>query len=201
LGTKPLGTTVDDFGAALGAFDQDELAFCGLAVVACAATLWLQTEAGSALSKPRGTGFVMVILLENDDAPVSQEQAAGRMGLTIDGRHVEVDLGGWGILQVNGKAAPADLVSCDGADTLILNQIDVGDRPCSVFDIPRLRETGSLALNVAQNGDLPIETAHHVAGARAWNIQQCPRENRLNLNAQTRKKAAEASQISEMTRP
>lgn len=191
--------------------------FAGLAMVACAAVVWLQTvrpavlvaddggllglqtDAGRASSKPRGSGFVAGIWLENDGAPVSQEQAAGRAGLTIEGRRVKVDLGGWRILQVTGKTALADLVDCD--DILILNQTDGVERPCSVFEIRRSRETGSLPLNVARNGDLYIETAHHVAGARPWNTQQGPRESRLVLNAQTRKRVAEATQISEITRP
>lgn len=123
------------------------------------------------------------------------------MGLATDGRRLTVDLGGWQILHVTGKTALADLVGCAGADILISNQTDAVDRPCSVFDIRRLRETGSLALNVAQNGDLHIETAHHIAGARPWNIQQGPRENRIVLTAQTRKRAAEATLISEIIKP
>ena len=193
--------------------------FAGLGMVACAAVLWfqterpallvaddggllgLQTDAGRALSKPRGSGFVAGIWLENDGAPVTQEQAADRVGLATDGRRLTVDLRGWQILHVTGKTALADLDGCAGADILISNQTDAVDRPCSVFDIRRLRETGSLALNVAQNGDLHIETAHHIAGARPWNIQQGPRENRIVLTAQTRKRAAEATLISEIIKP
>jgi len=193
--------------------------FAGLGMVACAAVLWfqtvrpallvaddggllgLQTDAGRALSKPRGSGFVAGIWLENDGAPVTQEQAADRVGLATDCRRLTVDLRGWQILHVTGKTALADLDGCAGADILISNQTDAVDRPCSVFDIRRLRETGSLALNVAQNGDLHIETAHHIAGARPWNIQQGPRENRIVLTAQTRKRAAEATLISEIIKP
>ncbi len=191
--------------------------FAGLALVTCAAVLWLQTarpmllisddggligvqtDAGRALSKPRGSGFVADIWLENDGAPVSQEQAAGRAGLTINGRRVEANLGEWRILQVSGKTALAELDGCDGADILVLNQIDEITRPCSVFDVRRLRQTGSLALDIASNGDLRIETAQRLAGARPWNARQGAQGDPIVLSFETRKRAAGATRFSEIT--
>jgi competence protein ComEC len=84
---------------------------------------------------------------------------------------------------------------------LISNQVDEVARPCEVFDLTRLRQTGSLAFDVAENGDLLIETAHSVAGGRPWNARRGERSDPLILRAQTQKRAAEATQFSDMRQP
>jgi competence protein ComEC len=124
---------------------------------------------GRALSKASGSSFVAQIWLENDGGPVPQEEAANRPGYTRDGRIVRVNLGDWLILQMTGKTALAALDGCGGADVLISNQQDVGPRPCIIFDINRLRQTGALALDLSQTGDLLLTTAQGVAGNRPWN--------------------------------
>ncbi|MEO0904673.1 MAG: ComEC/Rec2 family competence protein [Pseudomonadota bacterium] len=183
----------------------------GLGLVASAAVLWVQTERpdllvadsgaliglesaeGRVLSKARGNGFVAGIWLENDGAPVPQEQAAAREGLSAEGRVTRATLGDWQILQVSGKTALAELAGCDGADVLISNQVDEVARPCAVYDIARLRNTGALALNLSRNGDLLISSAHQIAGARPWNRHQdeVPAPQRLPLVQ--RKRAADAT--------
>jgi competence protein ComEC len=193
--------------------------FVGLAAVVCAAIVWaqstrpellvadnggligLQTDAGRALSKPRGSGFVAGIWLENDGAPVAQDLAAARFGLTVTGRQAAADLAGWRVLQLSGKTELAALVGCNGADIVISNQVDELARPCVVFDVTRLRNTGALAFDVAANGDLVIETAHRVAGARPWNARQGPRGDPLILSVAARKRGAEAPRMSQVLRP
>ena len=186
--------------------------FAGLVGVICAAFLWaqttrpalliadnggligLQTNAGRVLSKARGSGFVAGIWLENDGALIAQEDAAAKQGLEVQGRRIAVNLAGWQVLQVSGKTALADLTGCDGADILVSNQMDEVDRPCMVYDLRRLRQTGSLAIDVAPNGDLWIETAQRVAGARPWNGQQGARNDPIVLPVQIQRRVAEATQ-------
>lgn len=129
------------------------------------------TDAGRALSKPRGDGFVTGVWLENDGAPVDQEIAGTRDGLTRGVRRYGVALGGWRILQVSGKTSLAEIVGCDGADILISNQTDEINRPCEVFDIERLRATGSLGITITPTGDLGVITAQSIVGNRPWNAQ------------------------------
>ena len=131
--------------------------------------LGMMTAEGRVLSKSSGSGFVAGIWLENDGAPVDQRVAADRAGLVRQGRVVTADLFEWRIMQVSGKTALADLDGCGGADVLISDQVVETARPCEVFDQVRLRETGSLALDVAENGDLRVTSARAVAGARPWN--------------------------------
>lgn len=146
-----------------------------------------------ALSRPKGSGFVAGIWLENDGGPVPQEVAAARAGFARDGRIVAATLGGWDILQVSGKTALASLSGCGGADVLISNQVDDVDRPCEVFDVTRMRQTGSLALDVLETGDLQVMTAHAVSGARPWNRRQGVVVPPVILFLTQRKRAAEAT--------
>jgi competence protein ComEC len=152
---------------------------------------------GRALSKATGNGFVAGIWLENDGNPVPQSEAAARQGLQIDGRATKAVLGEWRILQVTGKTALAALTGCDGADILISNQIDETQRPCAVYDLARLRNTGALAFNLAPNGDLIVETAHQRAGQRPWNMRQGDLPAPLRLTIAQRKRAADATLLTE----
>lgn len=185
--------------------------FAGIAAVFCAAVFWYQTERadllvadsgalmgimgaeGRVLSKATGNGFVAGIWLENDGGPVPQDQAAARAGFVSAGRVTTASLGDWRILQVSGKTALADINGCDGADVLISNQVDAGDRPCEVFDLARLRQAGALAVNLAPNGDLVIDTAHRIAGLRPWNMRQGALSDPIRLSVADRKRAADAT--------
>ena len=166
---------------------QGRARFAGLVVAIFAGVLWMQStrpavliadsggligvmgENGRALSRAKGSGFVAGIWLENDGNPVAQDIAAARGGYDVSGRETRVVLGAWKILQVSGKTALSALAGCGGADVLIATVEDQIDRPCQVFDIIALRNTGSLALEVLENGDLKITTASDVAGNRPWN--------------------------------
>ena len=145
------------------------------------ALIGLMGPEGRALSKPRGSGFVAGIWLENDGGPVAQDLAAARPGLQQTGRLTQATLGGWTIVHISGKTALADVAGCDGADVLISNQDDDTVRPCTVFDIRRLRQTGSLAFDLTEAGDLRITSAHEQAGARPWNATQGPAPGSVTL--------------------
>ncbi len=129
------------------------------------------TEQGRALSKPRGDGFVTGVWLENDGAPVNQEIAGTRDGITRGLRRYQVDFGAWTVLQVSGKTALAEITGCDGADVLISNQSDEIIRPCEVFDVERLRLTGALGLSLTDTGGLRVKAANAVTGPRPWTPQ------------------------------
>ena len=159
----------------------------GLAGVAAAAMLWVQTQRpavliadsggligvlgpqGRALSAEAGDGFVAGIWLENDGQPVPQALAAARPGLARAERIADADLGRWRLRQVRGKVALAQTAGCGGADILISNQTDTVNRPCLTFDAARLRKTGAVALHLKKDGDLRIVTAAGLSGRRPWN--------------------------------
>lgn len=142
----------------------------------------LAGPAGRVLSKPTGGSFVAGIWLENDGAPVAQDIAAARDGLVRQGRAVTAPLGEWRIMQVSGKTIRAEIPDCGGADVLISNQPDAGARPCVVFDLNRLRDSGALAFDLLPNGDLQITTAHQMAGNRPWNNRQGPASPPMRLS-------------------
>ena len=125
-------------------------------------------DQGRALSRDRGNGFVASIWLENDGAPVDQAIAADRRGFARVGRRITVNIGPWRILQVTGKVALSEVTNCDGYDILISNQIDNTPRDCTVFDITRLRETGSLGIDLVGD-NLVITPARYISGRRLWN--------------------------------
>ena len=187
----------------------------GLAAVGVALVLWQATERpallvadngaligvdgpeGRALSKPSGSGFVAGIWLENDGGPVLQEVAAERPGLTREGRVVFASLGDWDIVQTSGKTALAALDGCGNAHVLITNQVDEVQRPCIVYDVTRLRQTGALGLDLLENGDLQINTAHAVAGFRPWNARQGPVMPPVILSVAQKERAAGATLLTQ----
>ncbi|WP_237061784.1 ComEC/Rec2 family competence protein [Loktanella sp. M215] len=121
---------------------QGRARVAGLAGIAAALAIWVQTPRpqiliadsggligvlgpqGRVLSSEKGDGFVAGIWLENDGAPVAQDIAATRAGLTREGRQVRATLGAWRILHLRGKAALAQAEGCAGADVVISNQVD-----------------------------------------------------------------------------
>ena len=187
----------------------------GIGIAACAFVLWqqtgrpdllvadsgsligLQSSEGRVLSRATGSGFVAGIWLENDGWPVPQAQAAARDGLEAQGRITEALLGDWRVLQVSGKTALSGLAGCIGADVLISNQIDEVGRPCAVYDLARLRNTGALAMDIASNGDLLITTAHEVSGRRPWNMRQGEIAAPTRLSAAQKERAAAATLLTQ----
>lgn len=168
---------------------QGRLRMAGLMAMAMAGVIWAQTtrpdilvaqsgglmglmtDQGRALSRPRGDGFAASVWLENDGAPVSQDIAGTRAGITRGTRWFQANLGGWDVVQVSGKTALAALNGCDGADILLSNQADAADRPCLVLDETLLRTTGSVAFTLQEDGSLHVTTAQDVTGTRPWNAQ------------------------------
>jgi len=123
---------------------------------------------GRALSRDKGSSFVAGIWLENDGAPVAQDEAAARPGLAQMGRVWHANVGDVQVVQVAGKTALAEMRGCAGADILVSNQVDRVVRPCIVYDVESLRAVGAVALMKRAEG-LQVITARAVGGVRPWN--------------------------------
>ncbi len=135
----------------------------------------LMTEAGRDVSKARGEGFAAESWLENDGAPLPQDQAYARAGLVEDGRMVWAEIAGLRVLNVRGATALAAIEGCGGADIMITNQDSSARQGCEVFDIRRLRTTGALAAWV-EDGKLRLVSAREMTGNRLWNTEAVRRE-------------------------
>ncbi len=167
---------------------RGRLRLAGLMPVALALWLWLgatrpallvadsgaligvMTDAGRALSKPTGDGFAAEMWLENDGDMRTQEAAAALgAGVMTSGpeRVLRFKLGGLEVLQVSGTMALAALDGCDGADVLILNTALEGTRPCDVYDVLRMRDTGAVA-GWLEGDRLVLRTAAEFSGSRLW---------------------------------
>jgi len=150
------------------AFWKGRLRYAGLGAVVVALFLWTQTERpyilisdtgglvgvmtdqGRALSKPRGSGFIASVWLENDGDPVSQIEASAKWSDQI--RHV------------TGKKTVAKLIDCAGREVLVVNAEPAIELPCLVITPDYLRATGSIS--ISHTGG--IRTTREVHGARMW---------------------------------
>lgn len=126
------------------------------------ALIGVMTPEGRALNRARGAGFVALNWLENDGDAASQERAASRWR--------DQSVGDIGVLALRGKAAAQSLTTCRGYDWIVINTPAVHPVPCTVFDPPRLRHTGAIALYATPDGIIQ-KTARQVTGARMWNTQ------------------------------
>lgn len=134
------------------------------------------TAEGRALSKPRGSGFVAAIWLENDGDGAGQAAAAGRWPGAA-GRVRRIRVGEREIIHLIGKRAVAGFGTCRDGQIVITSVPSRIDGPCLQFDPKRLRRTGSLSI-----GADGIVTAAERAGQRIWNTPPPRRNKRLALS-------------------
>lgn len=128
----------------------------------------VMTDAGRALSKPKGDGFSADSWLENDGDPVVQADASKRMIFESRGRIRWFDLGEARVVHATGKVAATEALDlCDTADLLVVNVVLEAQADCVLFDLKRLRKEGALALSEGAAG-LRIVTARDVTGHRLW---------------------------------
>ncbi|MDK3016425.1 ComEC/Rec2 family competence protein [Pseudodonghicola flavimaris] len=155
----------------------------GLLPMAVALTLWagaerpevlisedgalvgVMTPEGRALSRASGAGFVAGIWLENDGDGADQAAAAGRwpQGEPAPGLRRAAWSGGK-LLQVIGTRGAEKIDDCAGADLLIANVPLPVDGPCQVYDPPRLRALGAVALGPGGR----LRRAEVSGGRRLW---------------------------------
>ena len=126
-------------------------------------------DTGRALSKPRGDGFSALSWLENDGDPVSQEDAAARAGIGTVDEINRLPFGNTTLLHSTGKRATAlALETCSNDEILITNTEVAPKTGCRIYDITRLRQTGSIAIYVEKEGTTKFQTARTLQGARLW---------------------------------
>jgi len=168
------------FGALFVALWQGPARLLGAGPMVLAVGLWIEAERpdvlisdtgalvgvmtpdGRALNRPRGGGFVALNWLENDGDAASQERAATRWQ--------DLPAEGIRILALRGKAEAQNLTDCRGYDWIVLNSPAVHPLSCTVFDPPRLRDTGAIALYTTPQG-ISQKTARQITGVRLWNSQ------------------------------
>ena len=110
---------------------------------------------GRALSREKGAGFVVGVWLENDGSAMDQPTAAALW--PVEGRAVR---------HLRGKRAAAS-AACEVGEILVLTHPAPGPLPCEVFDPPRLKATGAVAIDLT--GGFQMKTAREIAGRRLWN--------------------------------
>lgn len=131
------------------------------------------TDAGRAMSKPKGDSFAASVWLENDGDAALQDQAAARKGFRTEGRLRVLKVGETTVLHGTGKTAAAEVLDqCGSQNIAIINValavIDGSPHPdCIVYDQQRLRQTGSLAISL-EKGQVITTTAQSVSGRRLW---------------------------------
>lgn len=157
---------------------QGRLRFAGIAMMVLALVLWhgatrpdvliadngslvgVMTDAGRALSKPKGAGFIAQNWLENDGDPAEQE-AAAELWKTGSG----------GVIHLNGKRALAGFSGCKRGQ-IVVSSVPVAedtakDMDCVMLDPDKLRLTGAIALT-NKNGVATLHTARDAGGNRPW---------------------------------
>ncbi|MDG1736926.1 MAG: ComEC/Rec2 family competence protein, partial [Paracoccaceae bacterium] len=143
-------------GALWTAFWQGHARNLGVVAFSLAAVLWSKTErpyilisdngglvgvmheGGRALSKPRGSGFVAGVWLENDGDAASQVDANTRWKQQVG--------------HVTGRKIVEKLEKCGGSAILVVNAEPLHELPCLVISPKYLRETGSIT--ISQTGDI-----------------------------------------------
>ena len=126
------------------------------------------TEQGRALSKSKGAGFVARNWLENDGDGAPQWQAAERWRAA-------------GVIHLSGKRALAGFEGCS-KDEIVVTSVKVEPEQtfnCPLFDLEKLRFTGSIALR-KEKGGWQMTTARDLAGERLWTRWPKPRSGKTD---------------------
>jgi competence protein ComEC len=126
----------------------------------------VMTEAGRALSKPKGAGFIAQNWLENDGDASAQPDAAARW--TVDDTVLP---GGKRLMHVSGKRAVEAFEGCAREDivvvSVVMEPVSPLQYPCDIYDPKRLRNTGAIAIYDSQDG-LKMTSVRDVTGSRLW---------------------------------
>jgi competence protein ComEC len=153
---------------------QGRLRWAGLAAMGLSFVLWhgasrpdvliadtgglvgVMTPDGRALSKAKGADFVARNFLENDGSGASQ-QAAAKLWQAGS------------LVHLSGKRAVAAFDSCTADQVVVATAVaaQLVGQGCLLFDPPRLKETGAVALRKAGTG-WQITTARQTSGERLW---------------------------------
>ncbi|MCV6586852.1 MAG: ComEC family competence protein [Marinibacterium sp.] len=166
-------------GALWGILWQGRLRWLGLAPLGAAIVLWAQverppvliadtgglvgvmTDAGRALSKPRGAGFVAGVWLENDGDGADQAGAASRWPRDDGPPHLPAL--GREVVHITGKRAAKGFTRCTKGQ-IVVSAVEIAPTgPCRIYGPDTLRISGALALYPDR-----IVSARDLAGQRLW---------------------------------
>ncbi len=129
-------------------------------ISADAKLIGLSTDAGRALSAPKGAGFAAKQWLENDGEMVDQITAAARAGFDGPPNMRRFSVAQWQIVQLKGKGAETQVPeACLTADLVILDRDYVGRTPeaCHILDASILQKTGAIALWPQRDGSMKVQ--------------------------------------------
>jgi competence protein ComEC len=174
-------------GAALAVLARGAARSVGLIGVVAATLLWqgedrpalliapegelvgLLAAGGRALSKG-GADFVATTWLAEDGDTASPDAAFARAGWSGPAGTREAMLDGHRVVHLTGKGAADRVADACRAGAIVVISVTVAAPPdggCTVFDLSRLRATGSVAIT-ARDGGLQIWTAADAVGTRLW---------------------------------
>ncbi len=175
---------------------QGRARLAGLAPMALAFALWaggerpallisdtgglvgLMGEAGRALSKPRGEGFVAANWLENDGDAASRAEAFQRPGFTGRPGSSRFSLGGVRFAHLTGRGASGRVArACRWADWVIVSSPAQAPPGCRVLDRPALARSGAVAMWPREGGGVEMITAAERAGRRLWSTPSVRRKH------------------------
>ena len=175
---------------------QGRARLAGLAPMALAFALWaggerppllisdtgglvgLMGEAGRALSKPRGEGFVAANWLENDGDAASRAEAFQRPGFTGRPGSLRFSLGGVRLAHLAGRGASGRVArACRWADWVIVSTPAPAPPGCRVLDRPALARSGAVAMWPRAGGGIEMITAAERAGRRLWSAPSVRRRH------------------------
>lgn len=128
------------------------------------ALVGVMTDAGRALSKERGAGFVARNWLENDGDATDQPTAALRWPET----RVMALPGGVEVTHLAGKKAVAGFMGCHEGQIVVANQNLPQDAAgCILLDPERLEDMGAVSI-VARPGGVKLISTRDQSGDRLW---------------------------------
>ncbi len=131
----------------------------------------VMTDAGRALSRAKGSGFVATNWLENDGDMSAQFDAFDRWSKEWPVQAAPVtaaELGNQTVWHVTGKKASATVAKCPAAILVSNAKLSADNKSCVVFDPDSLRRSGAVALDIDAQGIVKITTAREIAGDRIW---------------------------------
>ena len=130
------------------------------------ALVGVMTQAGRALNRPRGGGFVAENWLENDGDAAPQAEAAARWDARPNSPIA--------LRALRGKRAADALTHCGPSEWVVLNADPPKGRAaelrCTLLTPQTLRKTGSVALYLGDGG-VRMVTAREITGTRLWTPQ------------------------------
>ena len=132
-------------------------------------------DAGRALSKPKGAGFVAKSWLEDDGDTGAQEAAFARPGFRGAKGDLTAEIAGLTLRHLTGKGAADRVAAACRTGTLVVTSADWDGAPpegCLFFGPRQLKATGALAVYAGPR----IVTSREAAGDRLWNRRPAPRQ-------------------------